>query len=190
MSSPTEIHPTAVIDPTARIGTGTSVWAHCVIGAGAEIGCDCSLGHGVYIDRDVRLGDRVRVHNKTSVYRPVRIANDVFIGPHVVFVNDPDPTPSGTRDLAGQVWHVRSGVTLGANVTVLSDLELAEHSFVGAGAVVTRPTQAFGVYVGNPAQLVGFRCSCRVRYSLEAGLPARCSACDRLFPNDSAQTPP
>lgn len=175
------IHPTAVVDPTAIIGSGTVVWAHACILGGAVVGEGCRIGHAAFLDRGVRIGDRVVIHNKASVYRPVVIGNDVFVGPHVVFVNDPDPRSDLTRDLAGVAWKVDDGVTIGANATILSDVVLAAHCLVGAGAVVTRSTVAFGIYAGVPARLVGYRCTCRTRYSLQRGLPERCESCGRVF---------
>ena len=43
------IHPTAIIDPAARLGEGVSVGPYSVIGAGVEIGDRCSIGPHVVI---------------------------------------------------------------------------------------------------------------------------------------------
>jgi UDP-2-acetamido-3-amino-2,3-dideoxy-glucuronate N-acetyltransferase len=177
-SSPV-IHPTAVVDPTATLGAGTVVWSHACILAGARIGEGCRIGHGAFVDRDVAIGSRVVIHNHACIYRPVTIGDDVFIGPHVVFANDPDPRASATRELAGVTWKVGAGATIGAHATVLSDLELAPHCLIGAGAVVARPTVAFGIYVGVPARLVGYRCSCGERY--RHPLPEECVRCKTRF---------
>jgi UDP-2-acetamido-3-amino-2,3-dideoxy-glucuronate N-acetyltransferase len=179
--SEVQIHPTAVVDPTAAIGAGTRLWAHVCVLADVVIGADCRIGHAAFVDRGVRVGDRVIIHNKASVYRPVTIGNDVFVGPHVVFVNDPDPRSDLTRSLGSTTWHVSDGTTIGANATIMSDVNLAEHCLVGAGAVVTRSTVPFGIYVGVPARLVGYRCTCRKRYSLKPGLPQTCPHCSRTF---------
>lgn len=175
------IHETAVVDPKAVIGEGSFVWAHAYILAGAVIGEHCRIGHAVYIDRGVRVGNRVWVHNKASLYRPVEIADDVFIGPHVVFVNDPDPRSDLTRDLTGVSWRVERGASIGANATIMNDVSLAEHCLIGAGALVSRATVPFGIYVGVPARLIGYRCTCRARYPAQPGLPATCHQCGRGF---------
>lgn len=179
-ADPVLIHPTAVVDPSARLGPGTKVWAHAYILQDAVIGAECRIGHAAFIDRGVRVGDRVVIHNKVSLYRPLVVEDDVFIGPHVVFANDPDPRADLTRDLDGLAWTVRTGATVGAGVTVLSDIELAAHCFIGAGAVVTKPTTAFGLYAGVPARLIGYRCTCRARYPVD-GLPGQCEQCHRTF---------
>jgi UDP-2-acetamido-3-amino-2,3-dideoxy-glucuronate N-acetyltransferase len=173
------IHPTAVVDPTAEIGQGTIIWSHvCVLGE-AAIGQECRIGHAAFVDRGVRIGNRVVIHNQASIYRPVELADDVFVGPHVVFVNDRDPRNDATRDLRGLNWKVHGGATIGASVTVLCDVSLAEHCFIGAGALVTRSTVPYGLYIGAPARLVGYRCRCGQRFPAESGLPETCSRCSR-----------
>jgi UDP-3-O-[3-hydroxymyristoyl] glucosamine N-acyltransferase len=77
---PPGIHPSAVIDPSARvaasahigpfvsIGAGSSVGENCIVGAGSIIGEDCHLDTGceliarVTLVTRVKLGKRVRVH--------------------------------------------------------------------------------------------------------------------------------
>ncbi|HEY8903011.1 MAG TPA: acyl-ACP--UDP-N-acetylglucosamine O-acyltransferase [Chthoniobacterales bacterium] len=51
------IHPTAVIDPAARIGDGSTVGAYCVIGP------------------DVQIGDGCTIHNHVTIAGPTRIGN-------------------------------------------------------------------------------------------------------------------
>lgn len=48
-------------------------------------------------------------------------------------------------------------VGIGASVTILPGVELAEGCVVGAGAVVTRSTEPWTIYAGVPAQPVGKR---------------------------------
>ena len=175
------IHPSAVVDATAKLGAGTVVWSHACVLADALIGKGCRIGHGAFVDRGVRIGDGCVIHNNASIYRPVEIGNEVFIGPHVVFVNDRDPRSDLTRDLDGVGWKVHDGATLGANVTILSDVSLAENCFIGACALVTKNTVPYGLYVGSPARLVGYRCRCGERFAEREGLPEVCPRCNRTF---------
>jgi UDP-3-O-[3-hydroxymyristoyl] glucosamine N-acyltransferase len=61
------IHPTAVIDPGARLGDGCEVGPYAVIGAGAEIGAGCVIGPHAVIGEGVVLGDGCRVGAHVSV---------------------------------------------------------------------------------------------------------------------------
>ena len=53
----TNIHSTAIIDPSVEIGSGTTIGAYCVIGAGVVIGKNCRLHHHVTIAGPTRIGD-------------------------------------------------------------------------------------------------------------------------------------
>ena len=65
------IHPTADVEPGAKVGAATSVWQHAHVRSGAEVGEDCVLGRGVYVGPGVRIGDRSKIQNYALVYEPV-----------------------------------------------------------------------------------------------------------------------
>jgi UDP-N-acetylglucosamine acyltransferase len=54
--SETRIHPTAIVDPGARIGEGCEVGPYCVIGADVELGEHCWLQHHVSLSGPSRFG--------------------------------------------------------------------------------------------------------------------------------------
>jgi acetyltransferase-like isoleucine patch superfamily enzyme len=148
------IHKTAIVSRAAKIGEGTVVWAFAQVMDGAVIGKNCVLGNGVYIDRNVRIGDGVKIHNKACVYDGVIIGDNCFIGPHVCFTNDKYPSHDKTRDLKGISWRVGVGASIGANSTVLPDVNIGKGAFIGAGSVVTRDVPDGVVALGNPARVV------------------------------------
>lgn len=176
------LHPTAVVDETAVLGDDTVVWSHACIAAGAVLGRGCRIGHSAYVDRGVRLGDRVALQTGAAVFRPFELGDDVFVGPNAVLTNDRDPVAARIRDLGGLSWKVGVGASIGAGAIILADVIVAPHVLVGAGAVVTRDTHAFGIYVGSPARLTGFRCPCAARFPLPDPPPV-CGACGRVLSN-------
>ena len=54
---PTLIHPTAIISPSAEIGTGTVICARVTVGTGAVIGKGCIVSSGATVNRNVTLND-------------------------------------------------------------------------------------------------------------------------------------
>lgn len=52
---------------------------------------------------------------------------------------------------------IHNDVWIGAGVQIIAGISLATGTIVGAGAVVTKSTEPFGIYVGNPARLMRFR---------------------------------
>ena len=149
-----KIHPTAIISDNAKIGQGTVIWAYAQVMDGAEIGENCMLGNGVYVDRGVKIGNNVKIHNKSSLYNGTVIEDNVFIGPHTCFANDKYPKHDTTRNLDGILWRVGKGSSIGANVTVLPDVNIGSNVTIGAGSVVTKNVPDGNVCYGNPARIV------------------------------------
>ncbi|MGH8582223.1 MAG: acyl-ACP--UDP-N-acetylglucosamine O-acyltransferase [Gammaproteobacteria bacterium] len=61
------IHPTAVIDPAAGLGSGIRVGPYAVIEADAVIGDGCSIGAHSVIKRHTRMGRDNRVHEHVTL---------------------------------------------------------------------------------------------------------------------------
>ena len=51
------IHPTAIIDSSAKIGSDTEIGAYTVIGPGVEIGAHCVIANHVSIAGPTKIGD-------------------------------------------------------------------------------------------------------------------------------------
>ncbi|GMV75400.1 MAG: acetylglucosamine-1-phosphate uridylyltransferase [Rubrivivax sp.] len=172
------IHPSAIVDAGAQLGSGTHVWHFAHVCAGARIGRECSLGQGVFVGNDVVIGDRVKIQNQVSVYDAVTLEDEVFCGPSMVFTNVHNPRAAVPRKHEYRRTLVRRGATLGANCTVVCGTTIGEYAFVGAGAVVSRDVPAFALVVGVPARRIGWMSRHGQRLALPASGQgqARCPA--------------
>lgn len=150
------IHPTALADPGATIGSGTKIWHFCHVMAGAVIGENCSLGQNVFVANGVVLGNNVKVQNNVSIYEGVICEEDVFLGPSMVFTNVMNPRSAVNRKSEYQQTLVSRGSTIGANATIICGLHIGAYAFIGAGAVVTQSVPAYALVVGNPARQIGW----------------------------------
>jgi acetyltransferase-like isoleucine patch superfamily enzyme len=128
---------------------------------GAEIGQDCNICDHVFIESGAKVGSRVTIKNNALIWDGVTIEDDVFIGPNVVFTNDlwpraDDRTPRGE-------WLptlVRSGASIGANVTVVCGITVGRLAMVGAGGLVVKSVADHALVVGSPARQIGWACRC------------------------------
>jgi UDP-3-O-[3-hydroxymyristoyl] glucosamine N-acyltransferase len=73
------IHPTAVIDPAARLGANAHVGPYVVVGANAVIGDDCALLAHVVIYPGVRIGHRFFAHAHAVVRENCRLGDGVIL---------------------------------------------------------------------------------------------------------------
>ena len=150
------VHPSACVDPGARVGTGTQIWHFCHVMAGATLGCACTLGQNVFVASGARVGDRVKIQNNVSVYSGVQLEDDVFCGPSCVFTNVKNPRAELSRKQAFVNTRVRRGATLGANATVICGADIGRHALLGAGSVVSGHHPDYALLIGVPARQVGW----------------------------------
>lgn len=207
MSRAPGVDPAATVDPSAevaadaRVGAGTSISQGARIGLGARIGADCRIGREVLIDAGVHVGDRVVIGDGAMLFSGVTIEDGVLIGPRAMFTNERHPravstsaelAAAGVATVPGTV--VRSGSSIGAAAVLVAGIEVGAYGTIGAGAVVTKPAAGHALVAGNPAQRLGWVCSCGTPLVDAEGAPAAaepphysrhpelaCPSCGRVF---------
>jgi len=149
----------AVVRPFTTIYAGSVIGARLQTGQGASIrednrlGDDVSVGTNSVLEFGNRIGSRVRIHSGCFL-EMVTIEDDVFVGPGVVFTDDPHPMGCPRyADCKGGAT-VRRLSRIGANSTILPGVEIGEGALVGAGSVVVHDVPAGAVVAGSPAQVV------------------------------------
>ena len=150
------IHESAFVDSPSEIGRGTKIWHFSHILAGTSIGRDCTIGQNVMIGPDVSIGDRCKIQNNVSLYKGVTLEDGVFCGPSAVFTNVVNPRAEVSRKDEFMPTLVRTGASIGANSTIVCGHTIGAHSFVAAGAVVTKDVPAHALVAGVPARVIGW----------------------------------
>jgi UDP-2-acetamido-3-amino-2,3-dideoxy-glucuronate N-acetyltransferase len=140
---------------TKKIGQNTKVWQFCVILEGAQIGEDCNINSHVFIENDVKIGNQVTIKSGVQIWDGIIIEDKVFIGPNVTFTNDITPR-SKIYPIKFGITKVKKGASIGANSTILSNLEIGSYSLIGAGSVVTKNVVPHALVIGNPARQIGW----------------------------------
>lgn len=82
------VHPTAVIAPTAVIGTGAHIGPYCFIGEAVRIGANAVLHSFVAIYRGAVIGDDFLAHSHTAVREDCRVGNRVVLQNGVIVGSD------------------------------------------------------------------------------------------------------
>ena len=155
MSISVKIHPSAVIDEGASIGSGTSIWHFSHVCSGALIGEKCSLGQNVLVADNATLGNGVKVQNNVAIYGGVTVEDEAFLGPSCVLTNVTNPRSQVSRRSLYEKTLIRRGATIGANATIVCGVTLGRYCFIGAGAVVTKDVCDYGLILGTPGKLIG-----------------------------------
>ena len=150
------IHPSAVVDDGATIGSGTRIWHFSHICAGAQIGQDVTIGQNVFIADGAVIGNHCKIQNNVSVYDGVVLEDDVFCGPSAVFTNVYNPRAQVERKTEFRPTRVKRGATLGANCTIVCGVSIGAGAFIAAGAVVNRDVPDHALVAGVPARQLGW----------------------------------
>lgn len=162
------VHPSAVIDPSARLAAGVSVGPHVVIDAEAELGEQVVIGAGTVIGARTVIGSQ-------SVIRPrVTLSHDVVLGQrcHILSGAVIGSDGFGFANEKG-VWHriaqlgrvvLGNDVEVGANTTI--DRGALDDTVIGNGVKLDNLIQiAHNVQIGDHsamAAMVGIAGSTRI----------------------------
>jgi len=142
------------------LGEGTTVHEFVNL-YGCRIGAYSRIGAFVEIQRDVTIGDHCKISTHSFICSGVRIADRVFVGHGVTFVNDmypracnADGSPKGPGDWTLVETWIEDDAAIGSGATILGGVRVGKGAMVGAGSVVTRDVPAGATVVGNPAKRV------------------------------------
>lgn len=171
------IHPTAVIDPRARLAPGVTIGAYSVVGPEVELGADVELGHHVVLEGEVAVGARTRIGHGSIIgappqdlkYKPgtpsgVRIGEDTVIREYVTIHRATTPnswTEIGNACLLMSMSHIAHDCKLGNRVIIVSYAGLTGHVQVGDRATISglsgvHPFTRIGTYayVGGCSKVI------------------------------------
>jgi len=141
------------IGRNVKIGRDVRIWNFTYIGSDTEIGDETKIGSLVHVDYGVRIGCRCKIEGSAYIPPLTVIGDDVFVGPGVVFTNDPYPM---SPKMVGVI--VEDGAVICAGAMLKAGVRVGAKAVVGMGAVVTKDVPPEVVVFGNPA---------RVKYSLD-----------------------
>ena len=116
------IHPTAVVDPGARLGQGICIGAHVVIEPGAILGDNIHVGAGSYIGHECKIGDETFVYPNVTIRERTVIGKRVILHSGAVLGSDGFgyEFQNGCHMKVPQVGYVQidDDVEIGANTTI------------------------------------------------------------------------
>lgn len=149
----TVVHPTAVVDPLARLGHDVQVGAYAVLGPGVEVGDGCRLGAHCVLERNVRLAAEVRLGvgvvlgGDPQDHKYQGEETWVEIGPRTV-IREYSTVNRGTR---------AAGTTrVGADCFLMTYVHVAHDCQLGSGVTIANATQLSGhVTIGDRAMVSG-----------------------------------
>lgn len=117
------IHPTAIIEKSAKIGKNCRIAPHVYIGKNTVIGDNALIYPNVTIMDDCKIGNDIRIFSNVSIREECEIGNNVIIHNNAVIGSDGfgfAPNPPHGFDKIYQIGNVvvEDDVEIGANCTL------------------------------------------------------------------------
>jgi len=149
--SDVQIHPTAIVDPRAEIGSGSTIGPNCVIGAAVVLGKNCWLQHHVTLIGPTRTGQANKffaycsIGQQTQDLKYVGEPTYLEIGDENTFrefvtvnrsTKSDGKTRIGSRGNFLAYSHIGHDCTVGNEVVFSNNGTLAGHVQVGDNAVM------------------------------------------------------
>ena len=144
------IRSNSVIYTDVKIGNNFRTGHNVIIREKTSIGNNVLIGTNTIIDGHTTIGNNVSIQGNVYIPTNVTIEDNVFIGPCVVMSNDKYPIRKKTN-IKGATIH--KGVSIGANSTLLPNIEIGEGTFISAGALVTKDIPPWKLAIGFPAKI-------------------------------------
>ena len=150
------------IAPDVKLGEGVKLSKFINL-YGCEIGAHTKIGAFVEVQKRATVGKNCKISSHTFICEGVSIADNVFVGHGVTFINDrypratnPDGSLQTEADWRVETTRVEKGASIGSGATILSGIVIGENALVGAGSVVTRDVPPSAVVAGNPAKVLRY----------------------------------
>lgn len=77
---PTIIHPTAMVEPSVRIGEGNQIMQGAIVGSDVTVGDNCIINSGCIISHDTVIGNNVHIAPGAIIAGGVTIQDNTVIG--------------------------------------------------------------------------------------------------------------
>lgn len=146
------IHPTAIIDPDAKIGNNVKIGPYCIIEANTEIGDDCELKSHVVVANHTKIGKGNKVYPFASIGEDPQDkkfadeATQLIIGDNntireYVTINRGTVDDEGITRVGDDNWimayvHIAHDCVVGSHTILANCSSLAGHVHIGDYAIL------------------------------------------------------
>ena len=117
------IHPTAIVDPSAKVPASSSIGPYCVVGADVELGENCQLLSHVVVGGPTKLGSDNQIHSFAAIGGAPQ---------DITYRGEPTRLEIGDRNVIREYVTITRGTAKGTGITrVGSDILIMAYTHIG-----------------------------------------------------------
>ncbi len=151
------IHPTAIVDPAAKVPASCSVGPYCVVGAGVELGEDCELISHVTIHGPTKIGS----HNRFFPFSAIGGEPQ-----DVTYTGENTHLEMGDRNVVRECVTINRGTVKGGGITrvgshtlIMTSAHIGHDSIIGDHAMLVNVATLAGHVMVEEWAVVGALCA-------------------------------
>jgi len=145
----------AVISDHVVIGDNCFIGYHTVIRPGVIIGDDAEVRSLCFVAEDAKIGAGSKVIQFTNICKGCVLEEDVFFGIGVKTFDTKKIAHQRAYKPYGQPPYIERGSRIGSGSLIYPSVIVAHNTMVYAGSYITKSTDPYGIYRGQPAVKMG-----------------------------------
>lgn len=108
---------------------------------------------------DIQVGEHSQIGHNNYLYGNIHIGRFFMSGPNVCIMagnhgTDVNGVPMVRQHTQSRGIQIGDDVWVGCNVAILDGVHIGTGAIIGAGSVVLRNVEPYGIYAGNPARKI------------------------------------
>ena len=139
------------------IGNNTLIMDYVKMMPDAIIGDDCKIDDYVTTSGYVKIGNRVRIKRCSMIGQAVEIEDDAWIGSGVKTTRIKYPGVISEKEEKEEWIKICKGAMVGSATLILAGVTVGEGALIGAGSIIAKDCEPYGIYRSKRAELVGNR---------------------------------
>jgi maltose O-acetyltransferase len=120
------------------VSSNAEISPHIKLGEGSGLGTRCIIQSNVTIGKNVMMGPDVKIYSKNHNFDTCKI-------------------PMQAQGASQYETIIGDDVWIAANVIILPNRKIGNHSILAAGAVITKDVPDYAIVGGNPGKILKYR---------------------------------
>ncbi|RPI03252.1 MAG: acyl-ACP--UDP-N-acetylglucosamine O-acyltransferase [Calditrichaeota bacterium] len=137
----TTIHPTAIVNANAKLGTNVTIGPFTIVEDNVEVGDDTSIASNVLLASGARIGQGCKIHNGAVI---ATHPQDLKFGGEMTTFEIGDHTTVREFCTLNRGTHERGKSTVGSNCLLMAYVHIAHDCFVGSNVILANSVQIAG----------------------------------------------